>query len=75
MIMEILAAARAVPRIADALEKLGDLGQEMAAQKRKDDKDTLVEATIIAAKSKRKRVRDKEISGVGGNNPDSPEGV
>ena len=61
MIGELLAALKAVPRIVDALEQLGDVATAQMAQKRKDDKDKKVDDLIDAARARRKqRLLDDE---------------
>jgi len=55
MITELLAALRAVPKILDALERLGDCMTAQVAQQRKDDKNELVEDIITAAAARRKQ--------------------
>jgi len=53
MITELLAALRAVPKILDAIERLGDCMTAQLAQQRKDDKNEMVDDLISAAKSRR----------------------
>ena len=60
MIGELLAALKAVPRIVDALEQLGDVATAQMAQKRKDEKDKTVDDLIASARSKRLREREAE---------------
>jgi hypothetical protein len=60
MIGELLAALKAVPRIVDALEQLGDVATAQMAQKRKDDKDKTVDDLIAAARERRLREREAE---------------
>jgi len=68
MIMEFLAAMRAIPRIVDALERLGDVGTAMAAQQRKDNKDEKVDDLIDAARARReRRVLEREAERVSGD--------
>tara|TARA_R110002020_G_scaffold350360_1_gene563780 strand:+ start:289 stop:540 length:252 start_codon:yes stop_codon:yes gene_type:complete len=55
MITELLAALRAVPKILDALERLGDCMTAQLAQQRKDDKNEMVDDLISAAKSRREQ--------------------
>jgi len=68
MITEFLAAMRAMPRIVDALERLGDVGTAIAAQQRKDEKDEKVDDLIAAARSRRKqRLLEREAGRVSGD--------
>lgn len=60
MFTELLAAAKAIPRIVDALERLGDLGTAIAAQQRKDEKDKVLIDLIAAARERRLRQREAE---------------
>tara|TARA_B100001105_G_C22313522_1_gene409199 strand:+ start:602 stop:823 length:222 start_codon:yes stop_codon:yes gene_type:complete len=60
MIGELLAALKAVPRIVDALEQLGDCVSAQMAQKRKDDKDETVDDLIAAARERRLHKREAE---------------
>ena len=60
MIGELLAALKAVPRIVDALEQLGDCVSAQMAQKRKDDKDETVDDLIAAARERRVHKREAE---------------
>lgn len=60
MFTELLAAAKAIPRIVDALERLGDLGTAIAAQQRKDEKDKVLIDLIALARERRLRQREAE---------------
>ena len=76
MIVELLAAIKAVPRIVDALERLGDVGTAMVAQRRKDEKDELVEDIIAAARLRREqRVLDSEAKRVSGDSGEESDGA
>ena len=55
MITEFLVALKAIPRIVDALERLGDVGTAMVAQQRKDEKDKAVNDLIADAIARRKQ--------------------
>ena len=73
MFTELLAAAKAIPRIVDALERLGDLGTAIAAQQRKDEKDKVLIDLIATARERRSRQREAErLSGDSGS---SSEGL
>ena len=50
MIVDLLAALRAVPKILDALERLGDIHTAHVAQQRKDEKDKAIIDLIAAAR-------------------------
>ena len=61
MITELLAALKAIPRILDAIERLGDCVTAQIAQQREDDKNTKVDDLIDAARARRKqRLLDDE---------------
>jgi len=60
MIGELLAALKAVPRIVDVLEQLGDVATAQMAQKRKDEKDKTVDDLIAAARERRVHKREAE---------------
>lgn len=75
MVTELLAALRAIPRIVDALERLGDVGTAMAAQRRKDEKDKVLEEIIAIARRRHdERVREREAERVSGDNSETPSG-
>ena len=75
MIGEFLAAMRAIPRIVDVLERLGDVGTAMAAQQRKDNKDEEVDALIAAARARREqRLLDREAERVSGDSRETSTG-
>ena len=73
MFTELLAAAKAIPRIVDALERLGDLGTAIAAQQRKDEKDKVLIDLIAAARER--RLRQREAERVSGDSRSSSEGL
>lgn len=76
MILEVLSFLRALPRIAEAVERIDARMTEREAQQRKDAKDELVTESIAAARANRdERVRDEQVPGLGGNNDGSSEGV
>lgn len=76
MIGELLAALRAIPRIVDALERLGDVGTAIAAQRRKDEKDKLLEEIIATARRRHdERVREREAKRVSGDNSETSGGA
>lgn len=60
MIAELLAAARALPRIVDALERLGDVATAAVVQRRKDEKVAVVDELIDAARERRLLKREAE---------------
>ena len=73
MIGELLAALKAVPRIVDALEQLGDVATAQMAQKRKDDKDKTVDDLIAAARERRLR-REREAGRISGDSGEASTG-
>jgi hypothetical protein len=73
MFTELLAAAKAIPRIVDALERLGDLGTAVAAQQRKDEKDKVLIDLIAAARER--RLRQREAERLSGDSGSSSEGL
>ena len=73
MFTELLAAAKAIPRIVDALERLGDLGTALAAQQRKDEKDKVLVDLIAAARER--RLRQREAERLSGDSGSSSEGI
>jgi len=73
MFTELLAAAKAIPRIVDALERLGDLGTAIAAQQRKDEKDKVLIDLIAAARER--RLRQREAERLSGDSGSSSEGI
>ncbi len=67
MIVEALKGLAALPRLIDAVESLGDIARVQIAQKRKDDKDEMVDDLIANARERRMRQREVErISGDSG---------
>ena len=73
MFTELLAAAKAIPRIVDALERLGDLGTAIAAQQRKDEKDKVLIDLIASARER--RLRQREAERLSGDSGSSSEGI
>ena len=80
MILAALKGLAALPRRVDAVESLGDIATAQMAQKRKDDKDKMVDDLIDAARERRLhkreaervlRDRGEESGGNGGGNIDS----
>ena len=80
MILAALKGLAALPRLVDAVESLGDIATAQMAQKRKDDKDKMVDDLIDAARERRLhkheaervlRDRGEESGGNGGGNIDS----
>ena len=67
MIVDLLAALRAVPKILDALERLGDIHTAHVAQQRKDEKDKAVIDLITAA-------REREAGRVSGDSGEASTG-
>ena len=55
MITELLSALRAVPKILDALERIGTVMTAQMAQQRKGVKDEKVDDLIAAARERRKQ--------------------
>lgn len=67
MIVEALKGLAALPRLIDAVESLGDIARAQMAQKRKDDKDEMVDDLIANARERRLRQREAErVSGDSG---------
>ena len=74
MITELLAALRAVPRILDALERLGDIATAHHAAHRKEVKDEGVDSLIDAARKRREqRMLEREAERIRGDS-DAPSG-
>ena len=73
MIVDLLAALRAVPKILDALERLGDIHTAHVAQQRKDEKDKAVIDLTTAARERRLR-REREAGRVSGNSGEASTG-
>ena len=80
MILAALKGLAALPRLVDAVESLGDIATAQMAQKRKDDKDKMVDDLIDAARERRLHKREaervlgdrgEESGGDGGGNIDS----
>lgn len=75
MFTELLAALRAVPRILDALERLGDIATAQHAAHRKGVKDEGVDSLIDAARERRKqRMLEREAERLQGNSDTPPSG-
>lgn len=55
MILDLLAALRAIPKIVNALERLNDVATAQLAQRRKDEKNEMVDDIIASAKSRREQ--------------------
>jgi hypothetical protein len=73
MFSELLAAAKAIPHILSALERLGDIQTAQMAQQRKDEKDTIVDDLIAAARQRRLR-GDSEAERVSGDSGETSSG-
>ena len=73
MFSELLAAAKAIPHILSALERLGDIQTARMAQQRKDEKDTMVDDLIAAARQRRLR-GDSEAERVSGDSGETSSG-
>ena len=65
MIVEALKGLAALPRLIDAVESLGDIARAQMAQKRKDDKDEMVDDLI--ANARERRVRQREVERISGD--------
>jgi len=75
MILAALKGLAALPRLIDAVESLGDIATAQLAQKRKDEKDEMVEDIIAAARHRREqRVLEREAERVSGDSRETPEG-
>ena len=72
MWMSLLNALNAVPRILEAIERLGDIATVQMAQSRKDDKDKIVADLISAAHERRMHRREAER--LRGDSSEEPEG-
>ena len=70
MWMSLLNALNAVPKILEAIERLGDIATAQMAQARKDDKDKAV-ADLIAAAHKRRMSR-REAQRLRGDSSEEP---
>ena len=66
------AALKAVPKILEALERLGDIQTARAAQQRKDEKDKAIIDLIAAARERRLR-REREAGRVQGDSGAAPD--
>tara|TARA_R100001530_G_scaffold104961_2_gene73181 strand:- start:868 stop:1089 length:222 start_codon:yes stop_codon:yes gene_type:complete len=67
MILEALKGLAALPRLVDAVESLGDIARAQMAQKRKAEKDEVVDSLIASARERRLREREAErVSGDSG---------
>ena len=75
MILAALKGLAALPRLIDAVESLGDIATAQLAQKRKDEKDEMVDDIIAAARHRREqRVLEREAERVSGDSRETPEG-
>ena len=75
MILAALKGLAALPRLVDAVESLGDIATAQLAQKRKDEKDEMVDDIIAAARHRREqRVLEREAERVSGDSRETPEG-
>ena len=64
MILDLLAALRAIPKIVDALERLGDVATAAQAQARENEKNDKIYHLIDAARERRMHKREAErVSG------------
>jgi len=75
MITELLSALRAVPKILDALERIGTVMTAQMAQQRKGAKDEGVDSLIDAARDRRKqRLSELEIERLRGDSDQTSSG-
>ena len=75
MITELLSALRAVPKILDALERIGTVMTAQMAQQRKGVKDEKVDDLINAAADRRKqRLSEREAERLRGDSDPSSGG-
>jgi hypothetical protein len=75
MITELLSALRAVPKILDALERIGTVMTAQMAQKRKGVKDEKVDDLISAAAGRRKqRLSEREAQRIRGDSDPTSSG-
>jgi hypothetical protein len=73
MITELLSALRAVPKILDALERIGTVMTAQMAQQRKGEKDEKVDDLINAAAVRRKqRLSEREAQRIRGDSDPTP---
>lgn len=73
MITELLAALKAVPRILDAIERLGDIQTAQMANSRAEEKNQKVISAIDAARERRLRA-DREAERLSGDSHQTPGG-
>jgi len=78
VITTLLTALASLPKIASALERLGDLYTIQVARSRKTDKDELVKSMlndVIKRRTADRVLDDSEVSGVERDNSGPSEGV
>ena len=76
MILAALKGLAALPRLVDAVESLGDIATAQLAQKRKDEKDILVNELIAAARlSREQRMLKREAERVSGDSGETSSGT
>ena len=73
MIAELLTALKAVPRILDAIERLGDIQTAQMANSRAEEKNENVLSAIDAARERRLR-NDREAKRVSGDSGETSIG-
>ena len=75
MITELLSALRAVPKILDALERIGNVMTAQMAAQRKGEKDETVDRLIDLARERRQqRLSEREARRVRGDSDPAPGG-
>jgi len=60
MILEALRGLAALPRLVEAVESLSDIARAQMAEKRRAEKDEVVDDLIAAARERRLREREAE---------------
>jgi len=75
MILAALKGLAALPRLVDAVESLSDVATAQLAQKRKDEKDILVDELIATARRRREqRMLEREAKRVSGDSGETSAG-
>ena len=72
MIAELLTALKSVPRILDAIERLGDIHTAQMANSRAEEKNQKVLSAIDAARERRLR-NDREAQRVSGDSGETSD--
>ena len=72
MIIELLTALKAIPRILEAIERLGDIQTAQMANSRAEEKNQKVLSAIDAARERRLR-NDREAQRVSGDSRETSD--